>query len=759
MIRKLNTLLLTFAAFGPALNIVCQAQTLLQPLTHQVREVTLHGQAKLVGRLPAAQSMRLVLVLPLRNQPGLEQFLQELYDPSSPSYRQFLSVVSFSATNSPTQEDYNALISFAQANGFAVVGTSRNRLNADVIGPVAAIEAAFHLTLGVYQHPTENRTFYAPDREPTVALPVQLWHISGLDNYSIPKSALSKNPNVQPFAKTGSCPSASFCGSDMRAAYYGGTQLTGAGQTLGLLEYVGTDLADLNTYYQNIGQTNNVPVTVVSTDGTDPTCFAPACDDTEQTLDMTQALGMAPGLSSLVMYVGSLDTAIFNAMATASPLDAQLSSSWSWYPPDPSTDDPYFQEFAAQGQNLFQAAGDSGAWMVNPMGPTFVWPADSPYVTCVGGTVLQTVSAGGPWASEAAWSNSGGGISVNMFPIPSWQVATAAGCSSCSQVYRNGPDVAANSGYTFYVCANQTACTANLYGGTSFAAPMWAGYLALANQLAASSGDPPFGFINPPIYRIGLTRASTYDFHDTTIGSNGFAATPGYDLATGWGSPAGAANGSPLIDTLAGYPVPPGYSISASPSVVTVVQGQSGTATVKSTAFDGFRYPVALAASGQPVGVTVTFSPSSISGNGTSTMTIAVGDGAPTGEFSITVAATFRGRTQYATISLFVDLRPNFVLRASPSSITVAVGKTGTTTILADPNSAFNSAISLAASVTGSDISVTLAPSTIPAPGHGKSTMTVSVGKSATAGTYTITVTGTGGGVTNSTTATLTVTK
>ena len=77
---------------------------------------------------------------------------------------------------------------------------------------------------------------------------------------------------------------------------------------------------------------------------------------------MTQALGMAPGLSSLVVYVGSTDAAIFNAMATASPLNAQLSSSWTWSPADPNTDNPYFQEFAAQGQNLFQAAGDSGAW-------------------------------------------------------------------------------------------------------------------------------------------------------------------------------------------------------------------------------------------------------------------------------------------------------------------------------------------------------------------------------------------------------------
>jgi len=79
---------------------------------------------------------------------------------------------------------------------------------------------------------------------------------------------------------------------------------------------------------------------------------------------------MAPGLSSLVMYVGSTDATIFNAMATANPLNAQLSSSWTWS--DPGTDNPYFMEFAAQGQNLFQAAGDTMGR--GPRHPAFIPP-------------------------------------------------------------------------------------------------------------------------------------------------------------------------------------------------------------------------------------------------------------------------------------------------------------------------------------------------------------------------------------------------
>jgi len=155
---------------------------------------------------------------------------------------------------------------------------------------------------------------------------------------------------------------------------------------------------------------------------------------------MTQALGMAPGMSSLIVYVGSSDSAIFNAMATASPLNGQLSSSWDLVPGRSATDLPYFEEFAGQGQNLFQAAGDSGAW-TTPSGNNPVYPSDSVYVTSVGGTDLTTTKAAGPWNSESTWSSGGGGISPDHYAIPSWQKTAASGCSSCSKTYRNGPDV------------------------------------------------------------------------------------------------------------------------------------------------------------------------------------------------------------------------------------------------------------------------------------------------------------------------------
>ncbi len=545
MIRRISVYTLALLATLVIVSVALQAQPL--PLqTRHTRDVVVSGEAVSLGRMPANQTMHIVLALGLRHQPELDNFLTELYDPSSSSYRHFLTVEEFTERFGASKEDYQAVMHFAQANGFKVTAGSRNRMIVQVTGTVGTIEKAFHVEMGVYQHPTENRTFFAPDREPSVDLPFQLWSIAGLDNYSIPKPNLTRNPNGGgKNASIGSGPGASFLGSDMRAAYYGTGSLTGAGQTLGLLEYLGTDLADLTTYYKNVNQTLTVPITLVSTDGSPTTCYAKnGCDDTEQTLDMTQACGMAPGMAGLSMYIGGTDSAILNGMATAKPLNANLSSSWYWNPADPGTDDPYFKEMGAQGQTFYDAAGDGADWQRSGS----IWPADDAYVISVGGTQVFTSAAGGPWKSETTWADGGGGISPNKIPIPSWQVTTANGCSNCSKSYRNGPDVSANSYWSFYVCADQTTCTANDYGGTSFAAPMWAGYNALANQQAVANGKPLLGFIDPALYTIGLGSGYTSAFHDITTGSNGYAATTGYDLATGWGS----SNYDGLIAALVG---------------------------------------------------------------------------------------------------------------------------------------------------------------------------------------------------------------
>jgi kumamolisin len=520
-------------------------------MTRHMRAEVSQGAAQPNAQMAANQNMSLDIVLPLSNPAGLQSFLADIYNPASANFHHFLTVSEFTAKFGPTQQDYDSVVAFAKTNGLTVTGGSLDGMEVQVKGPVAAVEKAFHVKMLTYPRSTGSGTFFAPDREPTTDLSFDLWHVSGLDNYSIPHPMLHKRSEwaaehgVSPeslvaHATTGSGPSASFLGSDMRAAYYGGTALTGAGQNLGLFEFLGTDLADLTTYYKNVGQTNTVPITVLSTDGTSTSCTDSRaggdCDDTEQTLDMTQALGMAPGLASLVMYVGSVDTAIISAMTTHNPLPTTIGCSWGWTPADPTTLDPFFERMAAQGQNFFAASGDSSTWSTR----NEAWPADDANIVSVGGTDLVTAKAGGAWSSETAWVDSGGGITPDKIAIPAYQklAGVITSTNKGSTTLRNGPDVAANANFTFYTCANQTTCLANEFGGTSFAAPMWAGFIALVNQQLVSQGKATVGFLNPSIYAENITSAYSTDFHDITSGKSGsFSATTGYDLVTGWGSP------------------------------------------------------------------------------------------------------------------------------------------------------------------------------------------------------------------------------
>jgi subtilase family serine protease len=766
MIRRLSVSLLTIVALVPAVS-VGQAQTLL-PLTRHVRNAVLNGQAKPIGQLPLDQTMTLDVVLQLSDRAGLQAFLKDIYDPASPSYRNFLTVPEFTQRFGPSQQDYDAVVHFAQSNGFAVVGGSRDGMDVQIRGPVSAVQAAFHVTMSNYSD-SSGHTFYAINREPTASLPFPLWHISGLDNASNPhpmfvkKSDYAKAHGIAPeavvsHATTGSGPSASFLGSDMRAAYYGATALTGSGQNLGLFEFLGTDLTDLTTYFKNVGQTNNVPITLLSTDGTSTSCVDSRaggdCDDTEQTLDMTQAIGMAPGLATLVMYIGSTDTAIISAMTTHSPLPTTIGCSWGWTPADPTTLDPYFEKMASQGQNFFAASGDSSTWSSS----NEAWPADDANVVSVGGTDLVTASAAGPWKSETAWSDSGGGISPDGIAIPAWQKLSGVINSSNkgSTTLRNGPDVSANANFTFYVCADQTTCTANDYGGTSFATPMWAGYIALVNQQLVADGKPTIGFINPTIYAQNITSSYATDFHDITSGTSGsYSAVTGYDLVTGWGSP----NGTGLINALVGTSTP-GFSLSASPASVSVVQGSSGTSTITSTVSGGFDSAVTLSASGGPTGVTYGFSPGSITGTGTSTLTLTVASSTATGTYTITVSGVSGSTTETTTVSLTVTSTPTpaFTIAASPTSVTVVQGNSGTSTITTTVSGGFDSAIALTASGQPTGVTVSFSPTSIAAPGSGSSTMTMAVASTTATGTYTITVTGTGDSITHTATVSLSVT-
>ena len=547
--KKTNYLAAALCAFTLVF-LAATAQAEQRPtMTSHVPDAVASGVAPLVGHLPGEQRLSLAISLPIRNQSELDDLLQRLYDPQSPLYHKYLSVQEFTDRFGPAEGDYAALLHFAQTNGLSVINTAANRMVVDVEAPAATIENAFHVSLGVYQHPTEHRTFYAPDREPTLDLDVTLLHISGMDNFTLPhakniRPSQQQRSAEEPASKTtGSGPGGNFIGSDMRAAYYGSGSLNGKGQSVGLFEYAGYQISDVKNYFKKVKQSFTIPVKGVSLNGVSLNCPPATCDDAEQVLDIEMAASMAPHLSQIVVYVGSNDVSIFNQMAVDNT-SKQLSCSWGWSD-DESSLDPIFEEMAAQGQSVFVATGDSGSGTPGDV----VWPADDPYVTAVGGTDLTTTKPGGAWKSETGWSGSAGAPSKNGIPIPSYQLLAGVitGSNGGSTTLRNYPDVAAEANTNQYSCYDGSCFEGN--GGTSYAAPQWAGIIAMANEQAVNNGKSTLGFLNPAIYDIGVGTSYDSDFHDITSGSNGgYKAVVGYDLVTGWGSP----NGPNLINALVG---------------------------------------------------------------------------------------------------------------------------------------------------------------------------------------------------------------
>jgi subtilase family serine protease len=371
---------------------------------------------RMLGNLPETNVLSLAIGLPLRNQQALNNLLQQITDPASTNYRHYLTPEQFVEQFGPTEQDYRAVANFAKASGFEVTYEHSNRQLLDVKASVADIERAFHLKMRLYRHPSENRTFYAPDSAPSFNLGVPLTGISGLNNYALPHPRLRATPLTRGqliAPNAGSGPSGTYMGNDFRAAYVPDSSLTGAGQTVGLLQFDGYSASDI-AYYETKAGLPSVTLSNVLIDGAsgDPSGSG---GEVEVSLDIEMAISMAPGLSMVVLYMAPNPSPfedILNRMVSDN-VAKQLSC--SWYMPNGGADpvaDGIWKQMAAQGQSFFNASGDYDAYT-----GLIDFPGDSPYITQVGGTTLTTAGPGGAYASETVWNRnngigSGGGIST-----------------------------------------------------------------------------------------------------------------------------------------------------------------------------------------------------------------------------------------------------------------------------------------------------------------------------------------------------------
>jgi hypothetical protein len=545
-----------------------------------------------VGSLAKDTVLTLALSLPLRNLAALQAQVDAATDPTSPTYRQWLTPADLEASYLPSTDQFSALTAWAALQGLQV-SSQPTHMVAGLTGTVAQIEKALFVNM-ITGRRADGTIYYTPDRQPTLDFATQVLGISGIDNFVPARVAATASGGRAP------TPPGGFQSNDFRDGYLGATSscaaLTGAGQTIGVFTFnTGFNQGDIQAYINNTHLTG-VPTPTIDVAGT-PNGATPtplASDDggggLEASMDIEMAIAMAPG-AQVVVFEGNNVDLILEAMVNQ-PNIAQLTS--SWFLPTSATTPQLHTLMAAQGQAFFEASLDFGSYAIAsaappkgsscnaaPLGPNVTF--DMPYITIVGGTEL-TLSAG-TYIGESAWVGSGGGV-MPAVPFPAWQKGANPANLNLSATSRNAPDVSMPSTAIYIVystcdgvglpgiggavapalCTGHVQCTVepdgkggtlSIYtgckggetrtvttsGGTSASTPLWAGFMALANQRNQAQGK--IGFPNPAIYGIGRGASYGTSFNDvkdmTASGAacdgTQYSAVTGYDQTTGWGSP------------------------------------------------------------------------------------------------------------------------------------------------------------------------------------------------------------------------------
>ncbi len=642
------------------------------------------AQAHLLGRVARTETISLALTLPLRDPAGLQDFLSRLYDPADPAYGHYLTTAQFTERFGPTAESYQAVIAFAQAHGLTVTNTHPNRLIVDVSGTAPVVEAAFGIHLMSYRA-TNGHVFHAPDADPLIpaALAGRLTGIVGLENSAVwrphlhrlqtgpkrsffpgmqqprsgmqqPRLNMAEHPNG-----TGSGPGQGFTPGDIKTAYnLNSVTQNGSGQTLALFELDGYDPNDIATYESSY-LLPSVPLQNILLDGFDG---VPGDGQGEVTLDIELMTALAPSAKAIVVYEApNSGQGVIDAYSRIASDNTAKAVSTSWGAPELNSDKGFldaestiYQQMAAQGQSIYAAAGDSGAY---DDGETISVddPASQPFVTGVGGTTLTTSGADGPYQTEQAWGDptdtrrsshgagGGGGISA-VWPLPSYQTGFGQ-----SQTQRNVPDVCLNAdpntGYSIYLQGGFA-----VFGGTSAAAPLWAAYTALVNQQRAVLSQATLGFANPTLYQYGTGASYAQGFHDIADGSTNlfYVTKAGYDNATGLGS----FNGAGLLGLLAPtttVTANPIASLVLKPAIVVGGLKSQGTVTLSSPAPTGGT--VITIATSDAVTTSLPSPTVTVPAGGT-TASFAINTIPVTGVISVVITATLGTNSQTATLTV-----------------------------------------------------------------------------------------------------------
>ncbi|HEY1354451.1 MAG TPA: S53 family peptidase [Ktedonobacteraceae bacterium] len=578
------------------------------------QSVPLVQRAHFVRAADVGMLLHLSIGLRPADSAGLQQTLQAIYTPGSPDYHRYLTAQEFTRRFAPDPQQVQQVVFFLQGQGISVQSIAPNRLLIDASVPVGVAERVFHIQINEYTY--ANQIFYANAQAPAVPAALQpvIRSIGGLDN------SVRAQPHLHSAAVSAQARAATsgYGPGELSRAYdtlpLAQASIQGEGQTVALFELDGYQTSDIQQYFQHYSL--GLPtLSNVLVDGASGTAGQ---DALEAELDIEVIGALAPRAVQII-YEGPNSTQGLNDTYNRMVTDNQarvISTSWglcesSMGQAEILLLDTIFEQAAAQGISIYAAAGDAGAYDCGDSNLAVDSPADDPYVSGVGGTHLQ-VDAKGNYSSEVIWADAsdtrrspagaggGGGVS-SIFIQPAWQTGSGviSGYSSgrpcgapSGQYCRQVPDIAAAadpaSGYAVYCTVAAAGCAASGWltaGGTSAAAPFWAGSSALINQYLQQQNLPGPGSASAALYRIFNGQQAVPAFHDITTGDNlHYPASAGYDMASGLGSP----DISNLAQDLAAGsppPVPTGVPTPQTPTPL------PGTNLLKNTGFEHGQKP------------------------------------------------------------------------------------------------------------------------------------------------------------------------
>jgi hypothetical protein len=719
---------------------------------------SVHPRARLATDLGPALATRKLEAMTLRfslsdaQQTALDQLLADQQNPASPRYRQWLTPAQYAAQFGLGSADMAKITAWLTAQGFSITGVANTASFVSFSGTVAQAETAFQTSIRNLSSDGETHFANVTDAVVPTAFANVVMGITGLHDFRLKSRARIRTvTGLDPkyTAANGAhyiAPGDFYTIYDMNPLFT--SAINGSGVTIAVMGQTDISLADVAAFRTAGGLSVNAPT--VKLYGCDPGSYAapnlscsnpaPTSGDLgESQLDMEWAGAVAPSAS--ILFVNSLDVidvsltqAIDNNLAPIVTISYGNCEA-GWGTAELNTLNQLFKLANSMGITVLGPAGDDGATDCEATKATTAvyglsvdFPASSPYVTGVGGTMFNE-GAGTYWNAgngtyagsalsyipEAAWNESssygslasgGGGISA-FFTKPTWQVTNLANDYS-----RDVPDLSLNAAavHDGYLFCSAGSCTGGRYtgtngtsvssvGGTSVSTPAFAGMLALVEQKIGTR----IGNANPTLYALANSTYYNNIFHDIVTGSNaqtcttgtvncpsggtiGYSAGPGYDLATGWGTvdaynmvndwklvtPLGIGTAGTNISVTnvaasAGSTAACGtVAVGGSSSfTATIASGVSG---VTSTATGTVQFLLDNVAVGVPVAL--------VGGSATATIsTTGLAAGAHTVSASYSGDGNYAGSKGSAGLTIISATAPDFTLSPCSTTLTVASGK------------------------------------------------------------------------------------